>query len=99
MRRQAEGLRHEGHPVPVSESFELEDDSDETAVVGHKTVLQFGGGGLPLDQFPAVMAALRAAGPAPVPHTPKVGRNAPCPCGSGQKFKKCCGTGRLGGGD
>jgi SEC-C motif-containing protein len=22
----------------------------------------------------------------------KVGRNDPCPCGSGQKFKKCCGT-------
>lgn len=21
----------------------------------------------------------------------KIGRNAPCPCGSGQKFKKCCG--------
>ncbi|MCI5120662.1 MAG: preprotein translocase subunit SecA, partial [Candidatus Electrothrix sp. AUS4] len=21
----------------------------------------------------------------------KVGRNAPCPCGSGQKYKKCCG--------
>jgi hypothetical protein len=21
---------------------------------------------------------------------PKVGRNAPCPCGSGEKFKKCC---------
>ena len=21
----------------------------------------------------------------------KVGRNEPCPCGSGQKFKKCCG--------
>jgi hypothetical protein len=20
----------------------------------------------------------------------KVGRNAPCPCGSGRKFKKCC---------
>ena len=20
----------------------------------------------------------------------KVGRNAPCPCGSGQKFKRCC---------
>jgi SWIM/SEC-C metal-binding protein len=20
----------------------------------------------------------------------KVGRNDPCPCGSGQKFKKCC---------
>ncbi|MCI5189776.1 MAG: preprotein translocase subunit SecA [Candidatus Electrothrix sp. AS4_5] len=23
--------------------------------------------------------------------TEKVGRNAPCPCGSGQKYKKCCG--------
>lgn len=23
--------------------------------------------------------------------TPKVGRNDPCPCGSGQKYKKCCG--------
>ena len=23
---------------------------------------------------------------------PKVGRNEPCPCGSGRKFKKCCGA-------
>jgi hypothetical protein len=23
--------------------------------------------------------------------TPKVGRNDPCSCGSGKKFKKCCG--------
>jgi len=23
---------------------------------------------------------------------PKVGRNEPCPCGSGKKFKKCCGS-------
>ena len=22
----------------------------------------------------------------------KVGRNAPCPCGSGKKYKKCCGA-------
>lgn len=22
---------------------------------------------------------------------PKVGRNEPCPCGSGKKYKKCCG--------
>ncbi|MBN1525608.1 MAG: YchJ family protein [Spirochaetales bacterium] len=22
---------------------------------------------------------------------PKISRNAPCPCGSGKKFKKCCG--------
>ena len=23
----------------------------------------------------------------------KVGRNDPCPCGSGKKYKKCCGRG------
>ncbi|MFA9393959.1 MAG: preprotein translocase subunit SecA [Halodesulfovibrio sp.] len=23
---------------------------------------------------------------------PKIGRNAPCPCGSGKKYKKCCGA-------
>lgn len=27
----------------------------------------------------------------PKPDIPKVGRNAPCPCGSGRKFKNCCG--------
>ena len=27
--------------------------------------------------------------PAPVPR--RVGRNDPCPCGSGKKYKKCCG--------
>jgi preprotein translocase subunit SecA len=25
------------------------------------------------------------------PSQPKVGRNDPCPCGSGKKYKKCCG--------
>jgi len=30
--------------------------------------------------------------PRPVVRTgPKAGRNDPCPCGSGKKFKKCCG--------
>ncbi|MYM68113.1 UPF0149 family protein [Pseudoduganella sp. FT55W] len=28
---------------------------------------------------------------APVAKAAKVGRNDPCPCGSGQKYKKCCG--------
>lgn len=27
----------------------------------------------------------------PVSNQPKVGRNDPCPCGSGKKYKKCCG--------
>ena len=28
-----------------------------------------------------------------VRNTPKIGRNDPCPCGSGKKYKKCCGRG------
>jgi hypothetical protein len=28
----------------------------------------------------------------PVRTGPKIGRNDPCPCGSGKKFKKCCGA-------
>ena len=30
-------------------------------------------------------------GPPPYIAPPSVGRNDPCPCGSGKKFKKCCG--------
>jgi len=26
------------------------------------------------------------------PQSDKVGRNDPCPCGSGKKYKKCCGA-------
>nr|WP_053241426.1 SEC-C metal-binding domain-containing protein [Clostridium sp. DMHC 10] len=27
----------------------------------------------------------------PVRNENKIGRNDPCPCGSGKKYKKCCG--------
>ncbi len=36
-----------------------------------------------------------ASAPPPIPiveHSPKTGRNDPCPCGSGKKYKKCCGN-------
>jgi preprotein translocase subunit SecA len=41
--------------------------------------------------------AISRNGPSPVGKKPivrddKVGRNDPCPCGSGKKFKKCCGS-------
>jgi preprotein translocase subunit SecA len=29
--------------------------------------------------------------PRPIIRGPKIGRNDPCPCGSGKKYKKCCG--------
>lgn len=31
----------------------------------------------------------------PIRKSEKVGRNDPCPCGSGKKYKKCCGAQRL----
>jgi len=31
--------------------------------------------------------------PKPFVREPKIGRNDPCPCGSGKKYKKCCGKG------
>ncbi|GGI46186.1 hypothetical protein GCM10008018_15860 [Paenibacillus marchantiophytorum] len=31
-----------------------------------------------------------AAAPQAIPVTNKIGRNDPCPCGSGKKYKKCC---------
>ena len=37
-------------------------------------------------QMPQVSEPVEAA-----PSYGKVGRNAPCPCGSGRKYKKCCG--------
>jgi SEC-C motif domain protein len=33
----------------------------------------------------------KAAGHQPVVRTPTIGRNEPCSCGSGVKYKKCCG--------
>ena len=38
------------------------------------------------------LANIRAARPrsARPTHHDKVGRNDPCPCGSGKKFKRCC---------
>jgi preprotein translocase subunit SecA len=41
--------------------------------------LQFVGGGTSTAQQPVVKGL-------------KVGRNDPCPCGSGKKYKKCCGA-------
>lgn len=30
--------------------------------------------------------------PQPFRRAPKIGRNQPCPCGSGSKYKRCCGS-------
>jgi tetratricopeptide (TPR) repeat protein len=51
--------------------------------------IDFGEEGLPLERLPDLRAAL--AGKARAASSGKIGRNDPCPCGSGKKYKKCCG--------
>jgi preprotein translocase subunit SecA len=41
---------------------------------------------------PPQSGAVPMPGPRPVRAAPKVGRNQPCPCGSGKKFKNCHGV-------
>lgn len=96
-RRQTQKRKQHESPVEVSDSFELEDGDDDAAVLRHKTTLTFGEEGLPLDQLSAMSAAVCSAHRESLPQRPKVGRNATCPCGSGKKFKKCCGADRPGG--
>jgi tetratricopeptide (TPR) repeat protein len=65
--------------------------SSACKVLRQKTKINFGGEGLPLNELSNVAAMLRGA-PPPAPVTSqKIGRNEPCPCGSGRKYKKCCG--------
>jgi uncharacterized protein YchJ len=74
--------------VVETESIELRGN-----VVKLKTKFDFGEEGLPLDELPKFMAKQRLW------HEPMIeavrkkttGRNTPCPCGSGKKYKKCCG--------
>ncbi|HEY9154488.1 MAG TPA: YchJ family protein [Opitutaceae bacterium] len=54
----------------------------ETALFGRE-----GGRWVYTGQKPAPSATVRYEKPLP-------GRNDPCPCGSGKKYKKCCGAGK-----
>jgi len=65
--------------------------SSAGTVLRQKTKIDFGGEGLPLSELSNIAAIMRGTSPPVSVSKPKVGRNDPCPCGSGKKFKKCCG--------
>jgi tetratricopeptide (TPR) repeat protein len=92
--QQVRQLKRQPPPMTVSRKLELAGQDDEAAVVREAMTVSFGGEGLPLGQFPDAVRALAAKAPAGPVRAAKVGRNAPCPCGSGKKFKKCCGSPR-----
>jgi tetratricopeptide (TPR) repeat protein len=65
--------------------------SQSGSVLRQKTTINFGGEGLPLSALSNVTAMLRGNSAPASSGKAKVGRNDRCPCGSGKKFKKCCG--------
>jgi len=81
-------------PLPSMEAHKIDpatgEDEMALALAGAETLARHGiGGGA------ALAAAREAQAPARNPKDPtswgKVGRNEPCPCGSGKKFKHCHG--------
>ncbi|MGI6595384.1 MAG: preprotein translocase subunit SecA [Candidatus Ratteibacteria bacterium] len=60
----------------------------------HKTLQQFDANQQQAERgapAPAEQREIRATLSTPSSSEKKVGRNEPCPCGSGKKYKKCCG--------
>ncbi len=72
---------------------QAEPDLDKVQT-SHKEVSAYEQGPAPQGgQAPGQAAEEHRSGPRPLQREePKVGRNDPCPCGSGKKFKKCCGA-------
>jgi preprotein translocase subunit SecA len=54
--------------------------------------LAIGQGEAEEEQEPGFAPSEAAEKLAPITVTPKIGRNDDCPCGSGKKYKKCCGA-------
>jgi hypothetical protein len=93
--REEEAAEIEREFASIGETREVDLGSD---LIRSKTTISFGGEGLPLDEFPNLVDAIRQLDSFPDEVgrefggvNRKVGRNEPCPCGSGKKFKKCCG--------
>jgi preprotein translocase subunit SecA len=59
------------------------EDVDKLAPRARRRVVEGRGGGEAAPSTAAVKGGTVRGGP-------KVGRNDPCPCGSGKKYKKCC---------
>lgn len=86
-------------PEHANEIFDrTKDKPDEKDNDMHLTASLFAMLPTAVDVITAYARSLRDAGNVGEPFmsprpdlSPKIGRNNPCPCGSGKKFKKCCG--------
>jgi uncharacterized protein len=71
-----------GEPEPHEIPDDIDDRLDEDAALIPRMILV-------LRKLARIREAARR--PAPLARPSKVGRNDPCPCGSGKKYKRCCG--------
>ena len=91
----AEKLLRRGYHIPgVRDRVYIAERLQEVCEDGGRPddARQFGEQAERLRQEPLRAAAGLAPPAGDVARRVKVGRNVPCPCGSGKKFKKCCGS-------
>jgi hypothetical protein len=81
-----EDVLYRGDAPLAAEELESVREFVESQGVLKKLGTEFGGKAL---EYPIVQDP-RSRSSYPNPGSPHVGRNSPCPCGSGLKFKKCC---------
>jgi len=76
----------------VSKNGDIEDEVKKARARIKKSGFEpvFDKVGITDDDLREVIKDIQEAKPEPAT-TVKVNRNAPCPCGSGKKYKKCCG--------
>ncbi len=90
---EAEEIRASAWSADEDEIY-LDDLEDEEG--GHVLRIRFRGApaekGISFDDLDALAALLTEVTRPDAPIAPKTGRNDPCPCGSGKKFKRCCGA-------
>ena len=98
--RQGIGLRAMGSKDPVveyrNEGFDMFDEMvaqirDDTAKRIYHTVLRSNAQPMKREQVAKPIQPAGDSRPSPKRIGAKVGPNDPCPCGSGKKYKKCCG--------
>lgn len=75
------------HDLEKNETIDLTDATDEQV---SKQMKQFEDSVITGDQLAKLRALYNRKPKQMVRKHAKVGRNEPCPCGSGKKFKNCC---------
>ncbi len=72
----------------------------DSGVAVHQVANAYGSAGVQAAAGPSPQSASQGASAGiaapkaqPIRSAPRAGRNYPCPCGSGKKYKKCCGKG------